>query len=328
MTHQAQSDEEQAAGGGPLHVVFGSGQVGSALAAHLAGTGIAVRAVSRHRPAALPGVDWRAADAADAGAAADAAKGAAVIYQCLNAPYNQWPERFPPLQRGVLAAAERTGALLVSLENLYGYGPVGGKPMTEDLPLAATGVKGRARAAMTTELLTAADAGRVRIAIGRAADFFGPGVTLGSTLGERVFGNALAGRRADFIGDPGLPHTYSYVPDIAAGLATLGTDACAVGEVWHLPGPATVTTRELLDVLAGQVGHQVGVRSVPKLAVRALGLVNPMLRELAETYYQFGEPFVLDTAKYRGTFGGTGTPLGDAIAATLAWYRTRPSTPA
>ena len=164
--------------------------------------GNAVRAVSRHRPPALAGVDWRAADAADPEAAADAAKGASVIYQCLNAPYAQWPERFPPLQRGVLAAAERTGALLVSLENLYGYGPTGGKPMTEDLPLAATGVKGRARAAMTAELLAAAQAGRVRIAIGRASDFFGPGVTEGSVLGERVFGNALAGRRADFIGQP------------------------------------------------------------------------------------------------------------------------------
>jgi nucleoside-diphosphate-sugar epimerase len=181
-----------------LHVVFGTGQVGGALATHLAGMGITVRAVSRHRPPALAGVDWRAADAADPEAAADAAKGAAVIYQCLNAPYNQWPERFPPLQRGVLAAAERNGALLVSLENLYGYGPTGGRPMTEDLPLAATGVKGRARAAMTAELLAAAAAGQVRIAIGRASDFFGAGVTTGSTLGERVFGNALAGRRADF----------------------------------------------------------------------------------------------------------------------------------
>ena len=310
-----------------LHVVFGTGQVGNALAAHLAGPGIAVRAVSRHRPPALAaGTDWRAADAADPEAAADAAKGASVIYQCLNAPYTQWPERFPPLQRGVLAAAERTGALLVSLENLYGYGPAGGQPMTEDLPLAATGVKGRARAAMAAELLAAAAAGRVRIAIGRASDFFGPGVTEGSTLGERVFGNALAGRRADFIGNPDLAHTYSYVPDIAAGLATLGTDARAVGEVWHLPGPPTGTTRALLGLVAGEVGHPVGIRSLPKLAVRALGLVNPVLRELNETYYQFGEPFVLDTTKYESVFGPAGTPLADAIAATVAWYRTEPGT--
>jgi len=310
-----------------LHVVFGTGQVGGALVAHLAGLGVAVRAVSRHRPAELAGgTDWRAADVTDPEAAADAAKGASVVYQCVNAPYTQWPELFPPLQRGVLAAAERNGALLVVLENLYGYGPAGGKPMTEDLPLAATTVKGRTRAAMTAELLAAAEAGRVRIAIGRASDFFGAGVTQGSVLGERVFGHALAGRRADFIGHPDLPHTYSYVPDIAAGLATLGTDARAAGEVWHLPGPQTVTTRALLDLVAREVRHPVGIRSVPKLAVRALGVINPMMRELAEMAYEFDEPFVLDTSKYQSTFGAAGTPLADAIAATISWYRTRPGT--
>lgn len=73
-------------------------------------------------------------------AASEAANGAAVIYQCLNAPYAKWKEPFPLLQRGVLAAAERNGALLVTLENLYGYGPTDGAPMTEDLPLAATTV--------------------------------------------------------------------------------------------------------------------------------------------------------------------------------------------
>lgn len=306
-----------------LHVVFGTGQVGRVLAALLAERGFTVRVMSRRRPAGMAeGIDWRAADASDLDAASDAAKGAAVIYQCLNAPYAQWPERFPPLQRGVLAAAERTGALLVSLENLYGYGPTGGRPMTEDLPLAATTVKGRTRAAMTAELLAAAEAGRVRVAIGRASDFFGAGVTE-STLGERIFGNAAAGRRADFLGNPDLAHTYSYVPDVAAGLATLGTDERAIGQVWHLPGPETVTTRALLDLVAGEVGHPVGVRSVPKLAVRALGLVNPMMRELAEMAYEFDEPFVLDTTKYESVFGASGTSLPAAISATVAWYRNR-----
>jgi nucleoside-diphosphate-sugar epimerase len=311
-----------------LHVVFGTGQVGRALAAHLTGMGLAVRTVSRDRPRALAaGADWRAADVTDPEAAADAAKGASAVYQCLNAPYNQWPELFPPLQRGVISAAEQAGALLVTLENLYGYGPTGGRPMTEDLPLAATSVKGRTRAAMTGELLAAAKAGRVRFAIGRASDFFGAGVTQGSTMGERVFGNALAGKRADFIGHPDLPHTYSYVPDIAAGLATLGTDPRATGQVWHLPGPPTVTTRAFLDLMAGQVGHPVAIRSVPKLALRALGLVNPMLRELAEVSYQFEQPFVLDTSKYESVFGTAGTPLAAAITATLSWYRTRPGDP-
>jgi nucleoside-diphosphate-sugar epimerase len=311
-----------------LHVVFGAGQVGRALAARLAGLDLPVRVVSRHRPAGLASeVDWRAADATDPEAATDAARGAAVIYQCLNAPYTDWPRSFPPLQRGVLAAAERTGALLVSLENLYGYGPTAGEVMTEDLPLAATTVKGRTRAAMTQELLAAAEAGRVRIAIGRASDFFGAGITTGTTLGERVFANAVAGKRADFIGNPELPHTYSYVPDIATGLATLGSDERAVGGVWHLPGPETVTTRALLELVAGDVGHPVGVRSIPKLAVRALGVFNPMMRELAEMSYQFDKPFVLDTTKYESTFGPAGTSLATAIGTTVAWYQSRNGIP-
>jgi hypothetical protein len=97
--------------------------------------------------------------------------------------------------------------------------------------------------------------------------------------------------------------------------------------VWHLPGPQTDTTRALLDLVASEVGHPVGVRSVPKLAVRALGLINPMMRGLAEMAYEFDEPFVLDTTKYQSAFGSAGTPLAAAIAATVAWYRTRPGTP-
>ncbi len=142
-----------------------------------------------------------------------------------------------------------------------------------------------------------------------------------------MFAKAVAGKHADFLGNPDLLHTYSYVPDIAAGLATLGTDERAIGEVWHLPGPETVTTRSVLDLVAGEVGHPVGVRSAPKLAVRALGLVNPMMRALAEMAYEFDEAFVLDTAKYESTFGAAGTPLAIAVAETVAWYRGQVSAP-
>jgi nucleoside-diphosphate-sugar epimerase len=310
-----------------LHVVFGFGQVGRTVAAHLASLDLQVRVVSRQRPAALPdGIDWWPADAADPDAAAGAAKGAAAVYQCLNAPYTAWAQQFPPLQRGVLTAAQRNDALLVTLENVYGYGPTGGRPMTEDLPLAATTVKGRTRAAMTDELLAAAGTGRVRVAIGRASDFFGPGVTE-SALGKQVFANALAGKRADFLGNPDLPHSYSYVPDIAAGLVTLGTDERAAGQVWHLPGPETATTRRVLDLVADELGHHVDVRSLPSLVVRALGLVNPMMRSLAEMAYEFEEPFLLDTTKYQTTFGNAGTSLDTAITETVVWYRNRMATP-
>ena len=308
------------------HVVFGTGQIGHALIAQLAEAGHDVRAVSLHRPMALPeGVDWRSADATDPEAATDAAKGASVVYQCLNAPYTKWPELFPPLQRGVLAAAENTEALLVTFENVYGYGPSGGRPMTEDHALAATTVKGRTRAVMTRELLAASEAGKVRIAIGRASDVFGAEATQ-TALGSRVFANALADKRVDFIGDPDLPHTYSYVPDVAKGLAILGTDERAIGGAWHLPGPETVTTRAIVELIASEVGRPVGIRRVPTLAVRAMGLFSPMMRGLAEMAYEFEEPFVLDTTKYVSTFGAETTLLATAIAETVDWYRSQRST--
>jgi len=261
-------------------------------------------------------------DVTDRGEAVAAARDAAVVYQCLNAPYTKWPERFPPLQSNVLAAAEFSGALLVSLENVYGYGPTGGRPMTEDLPLAATTSKGRTRAAMTESLIAASKAGKVRTAIGRASDFFGPGVT-DSTLGRQVFGRAVAGRRADFIGDPDLLHTYSYVPDIAAGLATLGTDSRAIGQIWHLPGPETVTTRALVSLISGEVAHGVAIRVIPPMLRRAIGFVSPMMRALDEMSYQFEEPFVLDTTKYETTFGSAPTSLSAAISETVGWYRSQ-----
>jgi nucleoside-diphosphate-sugar epimerase len=111
------------------------------------------------------------------------------------------------------------------------------------------------------------------------------------------------------------------VPDVAAGLATLGTDDRAVGQVWHLPGPETVTTRRVLEIIAADVKHPVGVRSVPKLVLRGWGVISPTMRSVAEMTYQFEEPFVLDTTKYRSTFGGLSTSLDTAITETLGWYR-------
>jgi hypothetical protein len=104
--------------------VFGTARPGNALAAHRAGLGVAVRAVSVPRPAELAGAPTGGLRMSPTPqAAADAVKGASAVYQCVNAPYTQWP--LPAVAAGVLAAAERTGARLVVLENLYGYGPTG-----------------------------------------------------------------------------------------------------------------------------------------------------------------------------------------------------------
>ncbi len=315
----------------PQHVVFGTGAIGLALAEALQRRGeTGIRLVNRSGNAPVTDdVEVVGGDASDPAFAVEAAAGTRVVYQVLNPPYDQWPQRFPALQAGVLAAAEAARARLVSMENVYLYGRPAGRPLTEDRAHHAHTRKGKLRAQMSHELLAAHDAGRVAVAIGRASDYFGPRGGAQSNLGDRVFPAALAGRTATVLGDPDQPHTYSYIPDIGEGLAVLGEHPDATGEVWHLPNdPDTRTTRQLVDIAYQHAGRSRSkLRALPPLVLRALGLVNPTVRELLEMQYQFDEPFVVDSTKIATALGAKATPVDDAVADTLDVYRHEAANP-
>jgi nucleoside-diphosphate-sugar epimerase len=306
---------------GELQVVFGTGAVGMSVMDELVQRGRQARVVNRSGRVSVPeGVEVVGGDATDEAFAREASEGASVVYFALNPPYNKWPELFPPLQAGVLEGAAAAGAKLVAMENLYMYEPTGGDPVTEDLPYATTTRKGRVRARMSQELMEAHTSGRVRIAIGRASDFFGPRV-LASAAGEQVFGRAVEGKSVQVAGDPDQPHTYTYVPDIGRGLVTLGEHEEALGRAWHLPSSETLTTREFVEMIFEEVGKPARIQAAPKLVLRALGLFSPPLRETIEMLYEFEEPFVMDHSDFTRAFGDHATPLGEAIRETVRWYR-------
>jgi nucleoside-diphosphate-sugar epimerase len=173
---------------------------------------------------------------------------------------------------------------------------------------------------MTDQLMHAHDTGQVQVAIGRASDYFGPGTTR-SALGETVFGPALTGRIAQVMGDPDQPHSYSYTPDVAAALITLATQPGATGSVWHLPISETRTTRHIIDQAYELAGHRPKSFAAGVTTLRLFGLIKPPMREYLHTLYQFTDPWVVDDTKYRTAFGNPTTPLDDALAATLQWYR-------
>ena len=304
-----------------LHVVFGTGPVGLAVMDELLEKGRRVRMVNRSGRAGVPDdVEVVGGDAADPSFTREASKGASVVYFALNPPYTKWAELFPSLQAGVIEGAASAGAKLVAVENLYMYAPTGGGPLTEDLPHAPNTRKGAVRAAMSEELMEAHNSGRVRVATGRASDFFGPRVLV-SAAGEQVFGRAVEGKGAQVAGDPDQPHTYTYVPDIGRGLVVLGEREEALGQAWHLPSPETVTTREFVGMIFGQTGRPARVQVAPKILLRAVGLFNPGIRETIEMLYEFEEPFVVDHSKFERAFGDHATPLKETIADTVRWYR-------
>jgi nucleoside-diphosphate-sugar epimerase len=308
----------------PRHVIFGTGAIGLAVLDALRRRGETARLVNRSGHARAPdGVEVIGGDARDPSFTTEVARGATVVYQTLNPPYPEWTAQFPLLQAGVLAAAEATGARLVSMENVYMYGRPAGRPLTEDRAYDAHTTKGQLRGRMARELLAAHDAGRVEVAIGRASDYFGPRGGAQSNLGDRVFPAALAGKTATVLGDPDQPHTYTYVPDIGEGLTVLGEHPDAPGQVWHLPNdPDTRTTRQLVDLVYRQAGRPRGkLRRLPPLLLRAVGLVNPTMRELVEMQYQFDEPFVVDSSKITNKLGVEATPVEVALTHTLREYR-------
>ncbi len=302
------------------HVVFGTGQVGRLVAEQLVQHGGQVVAVNRNGRADIAGAEVIGGDATDPAFTRRAAGHADVIYFCLNAMnYARWAEEFPPLQRAVLAAAQQAGARLVVLDNLYAYGPTGGRDLVETLQSRPTSTKAAIRAAMTDELLRAHRDGQVEVAIGRASDYFGPGAA-NSALGDTVFGTAVTGRTAQVMGDPDQPHSYSYTPDVAAGLVTLGAHPAASGEVWHLPVAETRTTRQVIERVYQYAGHRPRMLAAGRTTLRLVGLARPAMREYLHTLYQFTDRWVVDDRKFRAAFGDLATPLDDSLATTLRWY--------
>lgn len=306
-----------------LHVVFGAGQVGPLLAAKLAAAGHQVRLVRRSTPErGLDGVQHVRADALDPAQAAEAARGAAAVYHCMNpASYSAqaWADQLPRLQASLVQAAGRAGARLVVLDNLYALGRTGGRPMTEATPAAPCSRKGEIRARLQVTLAEAVRRGDVRAVTGRASDFYGPGGT-GTHFAERFWRPALAGKSIGGVVDPETVHTYHYIPDVAAGLAALGQDPGAEG-IFHLPCQPAETTLELVARLANALGRPIALSRIPRLALKLLAFGMPILKEVNEMAYQWEEPFVVDDARFRARYGDLTAPRDEAARATVAWGR-------
>ena len=308
------------------HAVIGAGSVGTATALALVDLGHDVVLVTRSGSGpAHPAVRPVAADATDPTALAAAVGRPDAVYNCVNPPYHRWPELWPPMAAAMLEVATTTGAVLVTMGNLYGYGPVD-HPMTEGDPLAATGPKGRVRVAMWEEALAAHRAGRVRVTEARASDFYGPGVVRTSFFGRNV-ARLLAGRKVWVLGDPDAPHAATYVPDVGRMLAVLGTDERAWGRAWHVPTVPAVSQRRMAELfceVAGVPAARVG--ALAPAVLTAAGVVSPEIRGFKETRYQFDAPFLLDSSAATATFGLGATPMETAMAAIAAEARSTSGT--
>lgn len=296
----------------PLSVVVGAGGTGTRTALLLAEQDHDVCLITRSGSGPdHPRIARIAADATDSRRLTELTSGARTLFNCAAPPYHRWPQEFPPLAQSLLTAAERSGAGYVMLGNLYGYGPVDA-PMTEDMPLAPSSVKGRVRARIWDDALAAQRDSRVRVTEVRSSDFVGQGAVSVFTL--TVAPKVLAGKRAMVPADLDAPHSWTGTGDVARALVAASEDDRAWGRVWHVPTNPAVSVRELARRLAALAGVEpVRLSVMPLWMLRAAGLRSPMIRELPEMQYQVRRPFVLDSSLTEQTFDLKPTPLDDIL---------------
>ncbi|HJY03103.1 MAG TPA: NAD-dependent epimerase/dehydratase family protein [Streptosporangiaceae bacterium] len=300
------------------HVIVGAGAVGSAAALLLAERGEHVRIVSRRGSGPEhPAIELVAADATDAERLTELATGAAALYNCASPLYHQWFTDWPPLARAFLAAAERSGAVLASMSNLYGYGPVDG-PITHKTPLAATNPKLRLRAEMWDDQLAAQEAGRIRTTEVRASDYIEANSILSTVIGKPL----LAGRRAYAPSPLDVPHSWTSIHDCARTLVTAAADELAYGQAWLVPTNQPLTVRQLAARFAEVNGApRAKVTQIPYPVMWVSGLFSPLIKELRTTRYQFTRPFVLDASVTTEMFGLQPTAMDEALRETAARLR-------
>lgn len=299
-----------------IHVVFGSGQVGTPLASSLRAAGHEVRVVRRSNAA---GGDALVGDLADRAFAERAALGADVIHQVAVPAYHRWHAELPALTEGVLHAARTSGARLVVLDNLYLHGPTDGRPMRESDVATPCSKKGELRRRIAERYLDAHGRGEARVTLARASDFFGPGVVQ-STLGDRFYARIVRGQAGECLGDPSLPHAFTFVPDLVRAMVALAENPDADGSVWHVPTLPARPLREYADALGRALGlGTVRLTTTPPWVLHTVGLFVPALRELAEMRYQWSAPYRLDSSRFEAAFGLAATSFETQIAATARW---------
>jgi nucleoside-diphosphate-sugar epimerase len=294
--------------GNRVQVVVGAGAVGSVVARLLVEQGERVRVITR-TGSGPDGVERIGADAS--AGLAQYVEGASAIYSCAGPAYNKWTSQWPPLGAALRAAAEASGAALVTTGNLYGYGAVD-RPMTEDLPLLPNTVKGQVRAKLWTDALEAHQAGRIRTAEVRGSDYLGAGAV--SPFSVTVLPKVIAGKRGIMPGDLDAPHSWTYVGDVARTLIAVAGDESAWGRAWHVPTPEPMSVRQLADRAAELAGApKATVAAMPAWLLKLAGLVDPGAREMVEMQYQWQRPFVLDSTAATVAFGIKPTATDDAL---------------
>jgi nucleoside-diphosphate-sugar epimerase len=306
---------------GKIALFGAAGAVGHSLAAAFDANGMSYRAVGRgvdRIKQAFPRAEAAPADFFTGEGVDGAAAGVDTIFYLAGAPYTEF-EKHPVMVRHALDAAQKAAVKrFVHVAPVYSYGPALQTPVPESQPHRPNTKKGQYRLEQEQAVLGRHGAGFSTIVV-HLPDFYGPHADL--SYANAFMREAVDGKTASWIGSLDATREFIYVPDIANPLLRVAALDDAYGHCWNLGGQS-VNAQAFVDSVFGLLHTAPKVRVIPKWMLQAIGLVNPLMREVAEMYYLFDSGFVLDDSALSCRLGGlTKTPFMEGIARTIAWMK-------
>lgn len=311
-------------------ILGAKGRFGLSAAQAFAAAGWRVRGQIRPgaTPAAVPGVEWLAADLHDPAALARQAQGAQVVVHALNPLYSNaaWQAQVLPLADAALQIAQRLDATLMVPGNVYNFGAAAPTLLRPDTPQQAHTVKGRLRVAMEQRLADSA----VQTIVIRAGDFFGQGT--GSWF-DSVLAKELPRGGLRYPAAAGVHTAWAYLPDLAQSFVRVAEKRGQLGAhtVLHFAGHQ-LCAADWQQALAaplqarGWLAAPPALRALPWWLLRLGGWFNPVLASLFEMRYLWQRPCALDNFTLQSLIGAEPhTPLAQAVAATMDGLFPRPS---
>ncbi|MGG6313309.1 SDR family NAD(P)-dependent oxidoreductase [Paenibacillus macerans] len=310
-------------------VLGATGGTGAAITAELVSRGIATVAFGRSKskleqmaaelgyPKGLTLALGDAFRPEDIEAAAD---GAEVIFHSANVPYHEMVGKLIPLGESVMKAADRLGLKVVAVDGIYPYGRRTASQATEDHPKNPHTRKGKIRLSFE-QMLFDKRWSNAQTLIARLPDYYGPTANRASYLGSTLEAIA-AGKPAVFIGNMHTPREFVYLPDAAKMMVELAGRDEAYGQNWHIPGPGTISGRDIVRIARRAAGVSKPVIPLGKAGLSLIGLFEPVMKEIVEMLYLTEEPFVLSGTKYESLIGPIpATPFESGIAETIRTLR-------
>lgn len=150
-------------------------------------------------------------------------------------------------------------------------------------------------------LLSAMKDKSIDAVIGRAPEFYGPGLTQ-SITNSLVFNRVKSDKRAFIPVNDSVLRTLIWTPDASRALGLLGNTPDAYGETWHLPTDDSITYKEIMSKAEKVLGRKINYMIVPMWLFKIGSLFNQQVKELTELLPRYKYDNIFKSDKFKESF--------------------------